>query len=77
VIHAAGVVGMKAAFASLNAVLSKFAHPTALVVLSFPQGQALDNFCNSFLPIGASFSLNACAVITAFVQGLVPSDPGS
>jgi len=73
VLAAAKEVAGREYFASLNAVLSKFVHPTSMVVLNYLTREcdgSLDGLAVFFKFIGVSQEIAGWAAIGAFINGL-------
>ena len=67
---AAGELGLKSLFVNTNTLLSKVAHPTALIVLTFPEGKALDGICDGVAKMGLYFVGSSIVCISQFIRGL-------
>jgi len=71
VVHAADELGWKEGFVGLNAILSKFAHPTAMAVLtSFIEADMSNNLFDLFLAIGVVLALVGLKTVAGYVTSL-------
>jgi hypothetical protein len=69
VVQAADELGWKAAFVGFNTLLSKFAHPTAMVVLNYAP-DAYGGMSALFLVAGVFLISDACETIKKFIRSL-------
>jgi hypothetical protein len=68
VTNAAGEIGIKKFFVATNTLLSKFAHPTAMTVLSFITGEPLDRMFAFFFSVGIGLATAACQTLTKYIN---------
>lgn len=67
---AADEIGFKKAFVSFNTLLSKYAHPTSMTVLTFIQGEANDRIFSQFFFLGIAFAQTGYKTINEYIAGL-------
>lgn len=68
--EAADEIGFKKAFVSLNTLLSKYAHPTSMTVLTFIHGEANNRIFSSFFVIGVGLAAAGYRTINEYIMGL-------
>lgn len=63
-------LGCRTIFVTLNTVLSKFAHPTAMTVLSFIKEDAFDQIFSVIFVLGVGLAQEANKTINQYINGL-------
>lgn len=66
--HAAQQMGLGPFFRSTNKLLSKFTHPTAILVFSFPDEAARAEVCVLFLTLGSILCLTSMAEFERYAK---------
>ena len=70
VTSAADEIGLKEFFVAANTLLSKFAHPTAMTVLTFIKGEPLDRIFEFLFATGIGLAAAGCQALGKYISGI-------